>query len=620
MPFEQTVTIINNSGKIISTGKHLVNIFKDAKAAYKEKKDAIKAERGPVPGIQRAKTFDVSGRAPGVDPRYGYGYGHGEIDHVYDRSVYSADYDDHHGRRRSIDDDRSHASSRHSRRSHRHRSSSHHRPPLTESNLRTLSEVSSVAPSGAPKGYRSPYAETANSRALTLSRPTLAARTMTMPAAPSTVMRERGAPVPTPTTTAVSTPRQSMLVHRPRSDSSLRKKPKEIDMNLAYGNIPPDLESRVDLDPNYKNSPELQEVHARSLMDRVEGLLVEAHCVHHTATAIISNLQANPEAAAAVALTLAELSALLTKMSPAFLGVIKGGSPAVFALLASPQFLIGAGVAVGVTVVMFGGWKIIKRIKESGKEQEQAFEMQQPAAAPGGPMPPPPVQPGYGFAQGMAFGRGGPGSFDEALVLEEELSTIETWRRGIAPFGDDETADIELISPEAERTILEQRRHDREDDEIDPSDSVSRSGRSTKTHRTSKSHKTHKSRRHSERDREDSEFVPERKSSKGFSKDSDRDHDRDREDRDDRGSRSGRSEGSHRSSRHGSSSGSKRPERVALKAIEDGSRESENTLDAVLRPKEKKNTSMLKTLFKKKKNKDDQEKERSERGAISVMA
>ncbi len=542
------------------------------------------------------------------------------IDHVYDRSLHrdgnGRDRErEHDDRRRSIDDARSYTSSRHSKRSHRHRSSSQNRPPLTETNLRTLSEVSSAAPSGVPKGYRSPYAETA-SRALTLSRPTLAARTMTVPASPSALMQARAAPPPPSTATPVSTPRQSMLVHRPRSDSSLRKKPKEIDMNLAYGSIPPDLESRVDLDPNYKNSPELQEEHARTLMGRVEGLLVEAQCVHHTATAIISHLQANPEAAAAVALTLAELSALLGKMSPAFLGVVKGGSPAVFALLASPQFLIAAGVAVGVTIVMFGGWKIVKRIKEANKEkQQQAFEAEQPTGGPepvpNGGQAPPPMQPGgYGFAQGMAYG-GGPGTFDEALVLEEELSTIETWRRGIAPFGDSETADIELMSPEAERTILERHR-DRENDEIDPSDSVSRSGRTSRTHRTSKSHRTSKGRRGSDHGRGESEMVPERKSSKAFTKDRERD-------RDDRGSRSGRSEGSHKSSRHGSISDSKRPERISHKAIEDGSRKADNTLEAVLRPKEKKNNSMLRTLFKKKKNKEDHETERPERGEISVL-
>ncbi|RQM08438.1 hypothetical protein DH86_00000461, partial [Scytalidium sp. 3C] len=41
----ETITVINKSGKIISTGKHLVNIFKDARDAYQEKKAELKAEQ-----------------------------------------------------------------------------------------------------------------------------------------------------------------------------------------------------------------------------------------------------------------------------------------------------------------------------------------------------------------------------------------------------------------------------------------------------------------------------------------------------------------------------------------------------------------------------------------------
>ena len=361
-------------------------------------------------------------------------------------------------------------------------------------------------------------------------------------------------------------------------------------MNLAYGNVPPDLESRVDLDPAHKEIQKEKE--ARTLMERVEALLLEAQCLHHTATAIISHLQGNPEAAAAVALTLAELSALLGKMSPGFLAIVKGGSPAVFALLASPQFLVGVGVAVGVTVVCFGGWKIIKRIKEAkaAQEQAQAFEMQEQPTAPF-PGPAPGIGE-FGFHRGAAYGAGGgPGSFDDALVLDEELSTIETWRRGIPPFGEDEsTVDLELITPEAVRSVREDRLRA---ETVREGDAASR--RSGRTQRTSKSHRSHRSRRHSDGEEVD---IPDRKSSKTFKH---RDGESEVSDR--------HSERSHRSSR------SKRTERTTMKAIEDGSREAENTLDVVLRPKEKKG-NMLKQLFKKKKDKADTERERSE---VSVM-
>jgi hypothetical protein len=176
-------------------------------------------------------------------------------------------------------------------------------------------------------------------------------------------------------------------------------------MNLAYGELhhppPPPIE---------------QEQELQATMSKLDALLTEAHCLQHSATAIISNLQANPEAMAAVALTLAELSNLLTKMSPGILTALKASSPAVFALLASPQFLIAGGVAIGVTVVMFGGYKIIKKIQANKKEANR---------------------------------------MDEALVYDGvEMGSIESWRRGITDVerGSVSTSvDGEFITPEAAR-------------------------------------------------------------------------------------------------------------------------------------------------------------------------
>ncbi|KAJ8121840.1 hypothetical protein ONZ43_g1811 [Nemania bipapillata] len=223
----EIVTIVNSSGKIISNGKHLVNAFKEAKAAYDEKKAAVRAERA----VRRAQTYDAS-----TTPNYVNGHGQDGYEYRY-----------------ANDDGVSQTSS-----------------PLTEGNLRTHSEVSSVTPSRPPAAYRSPYAETAP-RDMALSRPMLA-------------------PAPTmPTTTDVMAPvpMENLYMQRSISDPALQesgKKKKEIDMDLAYGNIPPDLESRVDLDPAYK--------------------AVEKE---HKAR---KHLQGKPEAAAAVALTLAELQKL----------------------------------------------------------------------------------------------------------------------------------------------------------------------------------------------------------------------------------------------------------------------------------------------------------------------
>lgn len=367
-------------------------------------------------------------------------------------------------------------------------------------------------------------------------------------------------------------------------------------MDLAYGNVPPDLASRVDLDPAYKAAHKEQEAHG--LVGRIEGLLTEAHCLHHTANHMIEHLQKNPDAAAAVALTLAELSALLKKMSPAFLGAIKAGNPAVFSLLASPQFLIAAGLTVGVTVVMFGGWKIVKRIKEAKEAEREAMAFEgQTAQFPVGDLPM--GREPYPISEHSA-------GYDEALVLEEvleeELSTIETWRRGIAPFGEDESADMELISPEADRAMRSQYGGDDDDTRTMRTGRTVRTTKTAKTHRTSHTQHTqhtqhtHKSHRSSRPRAADDLDVPDRHSSRAFKEE-------------DRGSHAG-SERSHRSHR---SSASRRSERPGPKAIEDGSRDRENTIEAVIRPKK---DNMLKSIFKKKKEKEDKSTVRVE----SVMA
>lgn len=412
--------------------------------------------------------------------------------------------------------------------------------------------MSSTAPSQVPRTYRSPYAETAP-RDVALSRPALVH-------APTAPVVSRTASDPSLCTTA--------------SNMMKKKKKKEIDMNLAYGNIPPDLASRTDLGPvtpaEERDAAWAEEVRkedeARNLMNRIDTLLDEAECVQHTATNIIDHLQRKPEAAAAVALLLAELSTLLKTMSPGFLGIVKGGSPAVFALLASPQFLIGVGVAVGVTVICFGGWKIVKRIQAAKalaadkQASAQAFEMQDQAAP----------QPGPQHRAGDAYGPPGPGSYDDALVLDEELSTIETWRRGITPsVADAESVDMELITPEAARSV----RGD------------AASVRTARTHRSARSHRTHRSRKDGDAEEAGAEAdVPARTSSRAHT-----------------GAGTPSEAGSDRTR---TTARSRATAKTEVRAIEDGSRQEDNTLDAVLRPKEKK-SSMLKTLFKKKREKDE---------------
>jgi hypothetical protein len=188
-----------------------------------------------------------------------------------------------------------------------------------------------------------------------------------------------------------------------------------IDMDLAYGELPPPLPVRH----------HTEEVEVREKMTKLNMLLEEANCLQYSVTSMIEHLQKNPEALAAVALTLAEVSNLATKMAPGALAAMKGSFPAVIALLASPQFLIAAGVGVGVTVVMLGGYKIIKRIKDKKDGEQQAME-----AAP-----------------------------LELQEIETDLSRIEMWRRGIADAHDGSagtSVDGEFITPNASQRLIEE--------------------------------------------------------------------------------------------------------------------------------------------------------------------
>ena len=179
--------------------------------------------------------------------------------------------------------------------------------------------------------------------------------------------------------------------------------PAAIDMDLAYGEIPPPLPP---------TQPE-REAELKGLVGKVKMLLVEAECAQYSVTAIIANLQKNPEAMAAVALTLAEISNIVAKMSPGVITALKGSAPAVVALLASPQFMIAAGVGVGITIVAFGGYKIIKKIKARNAQDD-----------------------------GM----------DEMLEIGGDVNRINSWRRGITDteVGSTGTSvDGEFITPQA---------------------------------------------------------------------------------------------------------------------------------------------------------------------------
>ena len=85
----------------------------------------------------------------------------------------------------------------------------------------------------------------------------------------------------------------------------------DIDMHLAYGDIHPD---NLVIHRSPKSGS--KEAELKGLMTKLDKLMLEAHCIQHSAATIIATLQANPEAMAAVALTLAEISNLLSENGP----------------------------------------------------------------------------------------------------------------------------------------------------------------------------------------------------------------------------------------------------------------------------------------------------------------
>ncbi|KAK1246335.1 hypothetical protein MKX08_000137 [Trichoderma sp. CBMAI-0020] len=521
LPLDATITIVNNSGKLISTGKQLLSIWKTAQTSYQQKKTELSegraqeraAEKAPPVPVKRAQTFDTS------------------------RSIPRRQYDE--------------LSVASSARTYRSSIAKKQLPPvpnqlaLTEGNLERLSEVAGVAPS-----------KPGNVNINTNN---------------AVVVKGSFARVDPPMALQKAQPR---MVGRTRSDTEIEAQKRfsmGSDLHLAYGDIPPDLADRVDLDKHtaysdeptlYDEDQQLQRVdgereQAEQLIHKIENLLDEASCAQHSATAIITHLQERPDAAAAVALTLAELSGIITKLSPGFAAILKGSSPAIFALLASPQFLIGTGIAVGVTVVMFGGWKIVQRIAQNsvggGARKPMAYEA---AAA---PAPLPQIDNGV----------------DEAIVLETvevDISTIDTWRRGITT--EFEAADMELMTPEADRVVRERRASGVPDDYFG-----SKSRKSSKTQHRSKTHSSSHSSSSPTKSSHKAKESSDRKSSSG--------------------SGSGRRKSDDSNASGGSLSLFKRS--LSSKKKDEGSvKGSVKNEEMAVKANMKKNNNMLKALFKSK--------------------
>ena len=332
----QYITVVDKSNKVVGTTKQLKNVFKEAKSAYLERRAEIAAERK----VKEDRELHKARRA------------------VEAMSIAESD-----------------TASRTSSRSRRHHSQ---RPRDYEERPSLHGRQHSSASARSGYSSRSSFSDSPRHGSRESSR----SPTTPLGAFNEQLQNTRSAP-PSP----LSPRRQSNELVRRRTDNlaltTQQPKPlsrsystadmdEHIDMDLAYGEFHPESLGLA-LDPAVEEKLQKQEL--SSLVTKAKMLLDEANCAQHSVKAIVAHLQKNPDAMAAVALTLAEISNVVSKMAPGALMALKGSAPAMVALLAAPEFLIAVGVGVGITVVMFGGYKIIKKIKaKTGKDDASMDE------------------------------------------------------------------------------------------------------------------------------------------------------------------------------------------------------------------------------------------------------
>ncbi|KAF3905262.1 hypothetical protein ABW21_db0205037 [Orbilia brochopaga] len=102
--------------------------------------------------------------------------------------------------------------------------------------------------------------------------------------------------------------------------------------------------------------------HLTALFLQVQDIIDHAAAAQSSVITLVEALRRDPETLAMVGITLAEISTIIAKLSPAALAGAKLSWPLVFSFLASPQFAIIAGVGIGTTVILLGGYKIIKKM------------------------------------------------------------------------------------------------------------------------------------------------------------------------------------------------------------------------------------------------------------------
>lgn len=363
----QTITVINKSGVVVKNSKQLINVFKEARDAYMDKKAELRATRDRDLEEKRAR-----------------------------KALNRLNLEEH--------DRASRASSRASKTpSRRHSHARRRRKPAPEDEAYydgPAPRRSSAERPPMDRGYTDSFAQDVAPHHHIHRKPV------------------HRTDLPTPIEDDPDFQRHELRRRHTDPDPTVTVFSRESspDMDLAYGELhvpPPPLPARRPLD---------DEEQLRTKMGLLTRMLEEAHCLQHSATATIEHLQKNPDALAAVALTLAEISNIASKMAPGALAALARSFPAAMGLLVSPQFLIATGLGVGVVVVALGGYKIIKRIQDKKAVEKEDGKL---------------------------------------LEVAPELDRIEMWRRGIADAEAESvgtTVDGEFITPVASKMLIQEGR------------------------------------------------------------------------------------------------------------------------------------------------------------------
>jgi hypothetical protein len=128
----------------------------------------------------------------------------------------------------------------------------------------------------------------------------------------------------------------------------------------GMGGMVATTDSAMDVAPAIFNDPSVLAV--QEGLARVQSVIDEISCWTSGGSGLISELQKTPDTFVRVGRALAEIAQRLSDITPEAAISLKTKFPNVFSLLGSPQFVVIAGVGAVATVVIFGGYRIVKKI------------------------------------------------------------------------------------------------------------------------------------------------------------------------------------------------------------------------------------------------------------------